>query len=170
MAVSSAEHDYTVVTLVPPFQSASSSSVYSSPEKESKRQITDSTSGLLNILSTMKKAAMQKASAESRRRYSQAVTEEGTQQGRRQARSEVDLSQIPGSCSYLRRQFDAAGEEEQVRGGPSGFSILYAAHYEFWVGGISHRTEGASVCTKLGPKALCSLYYCSSTIFNLVTQ
>ena len=108
-----------------PFQSASSSSVYSSPEKESKRKITDSTSGLLNILSTMKKAAMQKASAESRKRYSQAVTE-GTQK-RRQSRSEVDLSQISGSCSYLRRQFDAAGEEEQVQGGPSGFSIGNAA-------------------------------------------
>ena len=135
MAVSSAEHDYTVVTLVPPFQSTSSSSVYSSPEKKSKKNNTDSTSGLLNILSTMKKAAMQKASAESRRRYSQAVTE-GTQQRRRQARSEVDLSQIPGSCSYLRRQFDAAGEEEQVRGVPSGFSIGKAAQYEFWMGGI----------------------------------
>ena len=125
-----------IITLVPPFQSASSSSVYSSTEKESKRKITDSTSGLLNILSTMKKAAMQKASAESRRRYSEAVTE-GTQQRRgRQARSEVDLSQIPGSCSYLRRQFDAAGEEQQVRGGPSGFSIGKAAQCEFWMGGI----------------------------------
>ena len=131
-----------VVTLVPPFQSASSSSLYSSPEKESKRKITDSTSGLLNILSTMKKAAMQKASAESRKRYSQAVTEGTQQQRRRQARSEVDLSQIPGSCSYLRRQFDAAGEEEQVRGGPSGFSSRYASHYEFRMGGIWNVRQG----------------------------
>ena len=69
---------------------------------------------MLNILSTMKKAAMQKASAESRERYSQAVTSDGRgRQRQRQARSEVDLSQIPGSCSYLRRQFDA---EEEVRG------------------------------------------------------
>ena len=64
----------------------------------------------------MKKAAMQKASAESRKRYSQAVMNGGRG---RQARSEVDLSQIPGSCSYLRRQFDA---EEQVRGCTSGFA------------------------------------------------
>ena len=66
----------------------------------------------------MKKAAMQKASAESRERYSQAVTSDGRgRQRQRQARSEVDLSQIPGSCSYLRRQFDA--EEVRMQGCPS---------------------------------------------------
>ena len=66
----------------------------------------------------MKKAAMQRASAESKKRYSQAVMNDGGGRGRqRQARSEVDLSQIPGSCSYLRRQFDA--EEVRMRGCPS---------------------------------------------------
>ena len=68
----------------------------------------------------MKKAAMQRASAESKKRYSQAVMNDGGGRGRqRQARSEVDLSQIPGSCSYLRRQFDA---EEVRRGCPSEFA------------------------------------------------
>ena len=112
-------------------QSTSSSSLSSS--SESKKKGSDSTSGLLNILSTMKKAAMQKASAESRKRYSQAVMNGGRG---RQARSEVDLSQIPGSCSYLRRQFDA---EEQVRGCLSGFApeaqLNIRTHYNqlnFW--------------------------------------
>ena len=88
---------------IPGSESSSSGSL---SETECKQGGGDSASGLLNILSTMKKAAMQKASAESRKRYSRAVGGSGNRT--RQARSEVDLSQIPGSCSYLRKQFDAA--------------------------------------------------------------
>ena len=63
----------------------------------------------------MKKAAVQKAAAESRQRYAQAAGGGGGRRSTRQARSEVDLSQIPGSCGFLRKQFDAAEVSGQIR-------------------------------------------------------
>jgi hypothetical protein len=62
----------------------------------------NSTSGLLDILGKMKKAALTKASVESKRKYSEAI-QNGSH---RKSRSERDLSQIPGSCSFLKKQFD----------------------------------------------------------------
>ena len=70
----------------------------------------------------MKKAAVQKAAAESRQRYAQAAGGAGGR-STRQARSEVDLSQIPGSCGFLRKQFDAAEVSGQIRALKCSFNL-----------------------------------------------
>ena len=69
----------------------------------------------------MKKAAVQKAAAESRQRYAQAAG--GGGRSARQARSAVDLSQIPGSCGFLRKQFDAAEVSGQIRALKCSFNL-----------------------------------------------